>query len=116
MTSNHAHRLPLPATGYRRGEISALDWRHVDFERGLLSIIPSNAQPKAGTKEKHTETGQDRKIALDKHTVGLLGCASVRRLRGERATCKTSGPRNDHQRSTVASPAAGYLEHGAPTR
>ena len=59
-------------TGPRRGEISALRWRHIDFERGLLSIIRSNAQPKAGVKEKHTKTGQARKIALDAHTVELL--------------------------------------------
>jgi integrase len=59
-------------TGPRRGEISALRWRHIDFERGLLSITRSNAQPKAGVKEKHTKTGQARKIALDTHTVELL--------------------------------------------
>jgi integrase len=59
-------------TGPRRGEISALRWRHIDFERGLLSIVRSNAQPKAGVKEKHTKTGQARKIALDAHTVELL--------------------------------------------
>ena len=59
-------------TGPRRGEISALRWRHIDFERGLLSIIRSNAQPKASLKEKHTKTGQARKIALDTHTVELL--------------------------------------------
>lgn len=59
-------------TGPRRGEISALRWRHVDFERGLLSIIRSNSQPKAGLKEKSTKTGQARKIALDEHTVKLL--------------------------------------------
>nr|WP_275404240.1 hypothetical protein [Pseudonocardia acidicola] len=46
-------------TGPRRGEISALRWRHVDFDRGLLSIVRSNAQPKAGLKEKSTKTGQD---------------------------------------------------------
>ena len=55
-----------------RGEISALRWRHIDFERGLLSIVRSNAQPKAGVKEKHTKTGQARRIALDAHTVELL--------------------------------------------
>lgn len=59
-------------TGPRRGEISALRWRHIDFDRGLLSITRSNAQPKAGVKEKHTKTGQARKIALDAHTVELL--------------------------------------------
>jgi len=59
-------------TGPRRGEVSALRWRHIDFERGLLTIHRSNAQPKSGLKEKTTKTGQARKIALDQHTVGLL--------------------------------------------
>jgi integrase len=59
-------------TGPRRGEVSALRWRHVDFDRGLLTIHRSNAQPKSGLKEKGTKTGQARKIALDQHTVGLL--------------------------------------------
>ena len=39
-------------TGPRRGEISALRWRHIDFERGLLWVHRSNAQTKAGLKEK----------------------------------------------------------------
>jgi integrase len=52
-------------TGPRRGEVSALRWHHIDFERGLLTIIRSNAQPKSGLQEKHTKTGQARKIALD---------------------------------------------------
>ena len=68
-------------TGPRRGEISALRWRHIDFERSLLSIIRSNAQPKGGLKEKHTKTGQARKIALDAHTVELL---TAHRQRWER--------------------------------
>ena len=59
-------------TGPRRGEISALRWRHIDFERGLLALNRSNAQTKAGIKEKQTKTGQARKIALDPHTVELL--------------------------------------------
>lgn len=59
-------------TGPRRGEVSALRWRHIDFERGLLTVHRSNAQTKAGIKEKQTKTGQARKIALDKHTVELL--------------------------------------------
>lgn len=59
-------------TGPRRGEVSALRWHHIDFERGLISIHRSNAQPKSGLKEKQTKTGQARKIALDGHTVGLL--------------------------------------------
>ena len=60
-------------TGPRRGEISALRWRHVDFDRGVLWVYRSNAQTKAGgVQEKQTKTGQRRKIALDDNTVELL--------------------------------------------
>ncbi len=59
-------------TGSRRGEVSALRWRHVDFDRSILWVHRSNAQTKAGIKEKETKTGQRRKVALDPHTLGLL--------------------------------------------
>jgi integrase len=59
-------------TGPRRGEVSALRWRHIDFERGLLWVHRSNAKTKAGLEEKSTKTAQTRKIALDEHTVKLL--------------------------------------------
>lgn len=59
--------------GPRRGEVSALRWRHVDFDRGVLSVYRSNAQTKdGGVQEKQTKTGQRRKIALDENTVELL--------------------------------------------
>jgi integrase len=59
-------------TGSRRGEVSALRWRHVDFDRAVVWIHRSNAQPKAGIKEKETKTGQRRKVALDPYTLELL--------------------------------------------
>lgn len=59
-------------TGPRRGEVSALRWRHLDFERGLVWVHRSNAQTRRGLKEKSTKTNQRRKIAIDEHTVDLL--------------------------------------------
>lgn len=59
-------------TGLRRGEVSAIRWQHVDFVRGLLRIQRSNAQPKDGIKEKETKTRQQRRVALDPHTIALL--------------------------------------------
>ncbi|MCO1658128.1 tyrosine-type recombinase/integrase [Pseudonocardia humida] len=59
-------------TGPRRGEISALRWRHVDLDQGQLTIERSNSQPKAGVKEKRTKTNQRRRLALDEYTIGLL--------------------------------------------
>jgi len=48
-------------TGPRRGEVSAQRWRHVDFERAILWVHRSNAQTKAGIKEKETKTQQRRR-------------------------------------------------------
>ena len=59
-------------TGSRRGEVSALRWHHVDFDRATLWVHRSNAQTKAGIKEKETKTGQRRKLALDPYTLVLL--------------------------------------------
>jgi integrase len=59
-------------TGSRRGEVSALRWRHIEFDRASLWIHRSNAQTKAGIMEKETKTGQRRKVALDPHTLALL--------------------------------------------
>jgi integrase len=59
-------------TGSRRGEASALRWHHVDFDRGLLTIHRSNAQPRAGLKEKETKARQQRRVTLDPETLQLL--------------------------------------------
>jgi integrase len=48
-------------TGSRRGEVSALQWRHIDADRAVVWIHRSNAQTKAGIKEKETKTGQHRR-------------------------------------------------------
>ena len=58
--------------GPRRGEMSALRWGDVDLSRGSVRIERSNAQPKAGVKEKETKTRQQRRIALDPQTVEML--------------------------------------------
>ncbi|MGH3702518.1 MAG: hypothetical protein ACRDQY_24340, partial [Pseudonocardiaceae bacterium] len=71
-------------TGSRRGEVSALRWRHVDFDRSILWVHRSNAQTKAGIKEKETKTGQRRKVARSPHarvaepTWGTVGAALLR--------------------------------------
>jgi integrase len=59
-------------TGLRRGELSALRWAHVDFDRGTLLVQRANAQPRSGIREKETKTGQHRRIALDQRTVALV--------------------------------------------
>lgn len=59
-------------TGMRRGEISALRWRHVDLATNTLIVQRANAQPKSGVKEKQTKTRQQRRIAIDPQTAALL--------------------------------------------
>ena len=59
-------------TGPRRGEVSALRWRHIDFDRAVMWVGRSNAYTKDGVKEKDTKTNQRRKVALDPYTLGLL--------------------------------------------
>jgi integrase len=59
-------------TGCRRGELSAIRWKHLYVHRGLLLIQRSNAQPRSGLREKETMTRQQRRVALDPQTLGLL--------------------------------------------
>jgi integrase len=47
-------------------QISALRWRHIDLERGVMWVH------QASLKETSTKTNQRCKVALDEHTVGLL--------------------------------------------
>ena len=62
----------MMVSGMRRGEISALRWRHVDFATDTLIVQRANAQPKSGVKEKQTKTRQQRRIAIDPQTAALL--------------------------------------------
>jgi integrase len=59
-------------TGRRRGEVSALRWRHIDFERGQLVIAKSHVQVRNGVLEKDTKSGSQPRVALDPHTLSLL--------------------------------------------
>ena len=62
----------MMVSGMRRGEISALRWRHVDFATETLIVQRANAQPRSGVKEKQTKTHQQRRIAIDPQTAALL--------------------------------------------
>ncbi|MGH3978216.1 MAG: tyrosine-type recombinase/integrase [Pseudonocardiaceae bacterium] len=60
-------------TGFRRGELCAIRWRHLDLTTGVLMLERSIGQRSGRTWEKDTKTHQHRRIALDAGTVALLG-------------------------------------------
>lgn len=59
-------------TGARRGELCALRWDWLDLNKAVLRIRTSIGQEGGRTWEKDTKTHQQRRIALDQETVGLL--------------------------------------------
>jgi integrase len=52
-------------TGMRRGEVLALRWRHVHFDRRLLEIRRNYVQRRGRKIEKDTKMHQMRRISLD---------------------------------------------------
>jgi integrase len=60
-------------TGFRRGELCSLRWRHLELERRQMWVERSTPQTsRAGAFEKDTKTDTDRRIALDPETVQPL--------------------------------------------
>ncbi len=68
-------------TGLRRGEISGLEWRHVDLDDACLSVVQSLVVTAHGVKMEppKTESGE-REIELDAETVGVLRDHRARQL------------------------------------
>lgn len=60
-------------TGARRGELCALQWKHVDFDQRQVTIGRSIVTLASGELiQKDTKTHATRRIGLDAHTVELL--------------------------------------------
>ena len=68
------------ATGARRGEVLALRWRNVDLDRGLVRVVESLEQTRAGLRFKPPKTDRTRVITLPAFAVSEL-----RRLKREQA-------------------------------
>jgi integrase len=68
------------ATGMRRGEILALRWRNVDFDRGSIRVMESLEQTKTGLRFKAPKTEKARAITLPAFAIGEL-----RRLKQQQA-------------------------------
>jgi integrase len=60
------------ATGARRGEALALRWRNVDLDRGVVRIVESLEQTKAGLRFKSPKTDRARAVALPSFAVEEL--------------------------------------------
>jgi integrase len=52
------------ATGMRRGEIAALRWQAIDLERGILQVLETVEQTKAGVRFKPPKNNKTRAITL----------------------------------------------------
>lgn len=50
--------------GLRRGEIAALQWKHVDIERRQIAVAQSAEQTRAGVRYKPPKSGRARTVAI----------------------------------------------------
>jgi integrase len=62
------------ATGMRRGEISALRWEAIDFDRGTLQVVETVEQTKTSLRFKPPKNGKTRAITLPAFAVAELRC------------------------------------------
>jgi integrase len=68
------------STGMRRGEILALRWKNIDFDRGTLRVMQSLEQTKKGLRFKDTKTSKVRAIVVPAYAIEEL-----RRLKRQQA-------------------------------
>lgn len=68
------------ATGMRRGEILALRWSRIDFERGTAHVAESIEQTKDGIRFKKPKSGKERSVTLPRFAINEL-----RRLKAQQA-------------------------------
>ena len=61
------------ATGCRRGELVALEWKDIDFDSGIITVSKSAYRKKGeGTKIKDTKTHQERIVHIPEACISLL--------------------------------------------
>ena len=65
----------------RRGEVLALRWKNIDFDRGVLRVVQSLEQTKKGLRFKDTKTSKVRAIVLPAYAVEEL--RRLKRLQAE---------------------------------
>src|ERR1700733_13544752 len=67
-------------TGMRRGEILALRWKNVDFEKKTVRVVESLEQTNKGIRFKAPKTEKSRAVLLPNYAIEEL-----QRLRKEQA-------------------------------
>lgn len=75
----HAHGTRLypfvitaACSGCRRGELLALTWADLDFQKGMMTVSKSLEQKRAGLRVKSTKAGTSRSIGLDDFALEVL--------------------------------------------
>jgi integrase len=59
-------------SGCRRGELLALIWADLDFQKGMMTVSKSLEQTRAGLRVKSTKAGTSRSIGLDDFALDVL--------------------------------------------
>jgi len=76
-------------TGCRRGELLAMTWGDIDFDRRLLLVSKSLEQTRQGLRVKETKNQKVRPLSLPASTIEIL--QSVKAAQDQPAIC--AGPR-----------------------
>jgi integrase len=75
--SLRGNRMFIPALlavlcGLRRGEIAALQWRHVDLDRRQISVVQSAEQTRTAVRYKRPKSGRARTVAISETVAAEL--------------------------------------------
>jgi integrase len=68
--------------GLRRGEIAALQWKHVDLEHRQIAVVHSAEQTKAGIRYKPPKSGRSRTVAMSEMVTAELRAHRVAQAQG----------------------------------
>ena len=68
--------------GLRRGEIAALQWKHVDIERRQIAVAQSAEQTRAGVRYKPPKSGRARTVAMSDTVTAELRTHRVAQAEG----------------------------------
>src|SRR5262249_46573661 len=68
--------------GLRRGEIAALQWKHIDFERRQIAVVQSAEQTRAGVRYKPPKSGRSRTVATSDTVAAELRAHRIAQAEG----------------------------------